>query len=525
MKSKQSNIITKKLLEPLTDEQLNSLSREELLVIARNEQKIRCQYEALQEEAIQLKAINRELKEQKLLIDAKYVRIKSKLFAPKSEKSEKPPKPGPPKARKKRGSCKKKPSDRYPNIEIIEKNITYEQNPICSCCSVEMSDSGMVEDSEYLTVIPKKYFIVRQLRHIYKCKKCHGNLQTAPAIPRIIPGGSYSDELIIDSALSKFCDLIPMERYCAIAKRQGLPGLPPNSLINTNHKLADFVMDAYELIKFEVQSSLIMLGDETPHPMLEGSDKKRWYLWCFSSPDASYFEIHDTRAGSVANDIITDSQAIFFMSDAFSGYRKAIAETNKIRLEKGLPLIVEANCNAHARRYYKDCGGGVPEAKLFIDLYKKIYRLNKLSKKRPNKILKFREKMSPYFTEMKNMAEKFKDYYSTGSDFYKACNYFLNNYDRLTVCVTNPIVPLDNNASERMLRSPVIGRKTWLGTHSRRGAKTAAVHFTLVESCKIIGVNPREYYRELVSAIHQDLPAFTPRDYQKKLEIESKKLQ
>jgi hypothetical protein len=56
-------------------------------------------------------------------------------------------------------------------------------------------------------------------------------------------------------------------------------------------------------------------------------------------------------------------------------------------------------------------------------------------------------------------------------------------------------VPIDNNASERILRGPVVGRKTWYGTHSKDGALAAAVHFSLVQSCRLVGLNPRTYYR------------------------------
>ena len=70
----------------------------------------------------------------------------------------------------------------------------------------------MTEDSEQLTVIPKKYEVLRQCRVKYGCD-CHGCIQTAPAPPRIIEGSSYSDEMIMDVVLSKYCDLIPMQRY------------------------------------------------------------------------------------------------------------------------------------------------------------------------------------------------------------------------------------------------------------------------------------------------------------------------
>jgi hypothetical protein len=92
-------------------------------------------------------------------------------------------------------------------------------------------------------------------------------------------------------------------------------------------------------------------------------------------------------------------------------------------------------------------------------------------------------------------------------------NYFLENYDGLTRFLENPELPIDNNPQERLLRNPVIGRKTWYGTHSRRGAETAAILFSLVESCKLNQVNPREYIKKLVQDIHQRKDIYTPKEF------------
>ncbi|NOT78910.1 MAG: transposase [Bacteriovoracaceae bacterium] len=42
---------------------------------------------------------------------------------------------------------------------------------------------------------------------------------------------------------------------------------------------------------------------------------------------------------------------------------------------------------------------------------------------------------------------------------------FLNHYEGLIVCTRHIDVPLDNNLAEREFRAPVVGRKTWIGTH------------------------------------------------------------
>ena len=103
--------------------------------------------------------------------------------------------------------------------------------------------------------------------------------------------------------------------------------------------------------------------------------------------------------------------------------------------------------------------------------------------------------------------------YSSPGKYGKALKYFLKNYDGLTLCLDDWEVPIDNNSQERLLRNHVVGRKTWYGTHSERGAWTAAVLFTLVETCKLNQVNPREYFKWLVLNLHAGLEPLTPHEF------------
>ena len=81
------------------------------------------------------------------------------------------------------------------------------------------------------------------------------------------------------------------------------------------------------------------------------------------------------------------------------------------------------------------------------------------------------------------------------------------------VCVDDPAVPLDNNHEERELRRPVVGRKRWYGTHSKRGGKTAAVHFSIMDSCRLNGVGCREYLAFVVEEIYAKRSLPTPREH------------
>jgi len=48
--------------------------------------------------------------------------------------------------------------------------------------------------------------------------------------------------------------------------------------------------------------------------------------------------------------------------------------------------------------------------------------------------------------------------------------------------------------SERLLGSPVVGRKNWLFAGSQGGARAAAIHFSIVLSCELAGIDPWPTY-------------------------------
>lgn len=71
----------------------------------------------------------------------------------------------------------------------------------------------------------------------------------------------------------------------------------------------------------------------------------------------------------------------------------------------------------------------------------------------------------------------------------------LKRWDALTLFTENPLIPLDNNAAERSLRGPVVGRKVHYGSKSKRGTEVAAIFYTLLETAKLCGVEPAHYLK------------------------------
>jgi len=475
-------------------------------------------YETLEEEYFRLAKENLKLKyshlteaQLNLILEEQLLEMKRDKFGPSSERWKKPvnkPKIDVPAKRR-----IKKPSERYPNATIREIPIKLDPIPGCEVCGNPMSESGMTEDAEQLTVIPKKFEILKHQRSIYRCS-CQSCMKTAPSPERIIPGSTYSDEMILDVVLSKYCDLIPIERYVQMAARSGLMDLPPNSLIELTHQFAFFVKPIYERIKSEIMKSRVLHADETPHRMLEGSNKKTWHLWGFSTKEYCFLECHDTRSGDVASDILLNSNCEVLLTDVYSGYHKATRVVNIKRSLDGKAPIENGYCNGHARRYFYKPRLDYPEAEFYLLKYHEIYQINDEAKGNPaDEVLALRQKMRINFEAMKTKAMEELPRYPDGNKYRKALNYFLNNYEGLTLFLDDADVAIDNNAQERLLRSHVVGRKTWYGTHSERGAETAAILFSLVETCKLSKVNPREYFAYLVVAILNRQKPMLPVEY------------
>jgi transposase len=417
--------------------------------------------------------------------------------------------------KKKPESGKILPSERYPHLPIVEVEVKSDHPPQCNCGN-SMQDSGMRETTERLDVQPKRYYITREKCVTYTCKACHTGIATTPGMPHIIPGSCYGDSFVEDVVLSKLCDLVPINRYTAIAERQGVSGIPANSLHEFHRHLAIYLEPSYKRNLAEIKNFTgALLADETRHNMMEGSEKKNWFLWTFLSDKGVVFLIEDTRAGEVAYEFLKDCSCRALVTDAYRGYSKALRIVNDLRRKSELPAMQHGYCNAHARNnFMANAVKKTRTARAIVRIYSIIFARYRqfvvLGGKDFDEVRGYIERA---FLLIKSIAEKEKANLSTKSELYLALDYFLTYYDGLTLFLSDREIPMHNNRSERALRNPVIGRKVWFGTHSIASAQNQAKIMSLVESCKTLEVNPREFVKDAVARVHTGQQALSPYEY------------
>ena len=174
---------------------------------------------------------------------------------------------------------------------------------------------------------------------------------------------------------------------------------------------------------------------------------------------------------------------------------KTAIRTNHLRytaykcLAKSQAGILLAFCWAHVRRDFLDGARSWPEwaAWMFdwVDDIRELYHLNAARREvwtaeQPlsHQSLTFRDRQSSLVTKLTQMQTRWAAQLQDKKLPHakrKVLTSLKNHWAGLRVFVDHPAVPLDNNAAERALRNPVIGRKNYYGSGSVWSAERAAL--------------------------------------------------
>jgi transposase len=240
---------------------------------------------------------------------------------------------------------------------------------------------------------------------------------------------------------------------------------------------------------------------------------KLWWVWCIGRNDAVHYQIEPTRGHQVVVEMLKGYHGVLMVDD-YAAYQAAV---------KLLPGVMIVLCWSHARRAFVEALNAYPECQQAIDLIGKLFAIERdlpnwhvikdprLREAALNKIADVRATQSkPITDELLAWARQQRGLPS--SKLREAIGYMISNWSGLTRFLTEPRAPLSNNAAERAMRGPVVGRKNHYGSKSQRGTEVAALFYTLIESAKLAGVDPVAYLRAAVEASLRDSRALLPHE-------------
>lgn len=323
---------------------------------------------------------------------------------------------------------------------------------------------------------------------------------TADKPPQVIPKGKFSNAFLVHILVMKFFFQIPLHRMVMIMRMQGL-AISVGALTGMLQKLEPLLYPLYLLLAEVNRSEDHWHVDETGWMnFVQGSDKQgwRWWLWVFVSPMTVMFVLDQSRGSQVPRKHFGENARGIVSCDRFSAYGKLVD------LIKGL---VRALCWSHFRRDFVDAGKSLNALKAWADLWVSriadIYRLNDerlavLDK--PELLSAAQLRLEGALESMLNLIGAELEDSSLHWQQQKVLNSALKHWDGLTVFVDNPLVPMDNNLAERMLRPAALGRKNYYGTHSVWSGNLLAYSMSVLQTAAKHNLNVEAYLRYYLDA-------------------------
>jgi len=394
-----------------------------------------------------------------------------------------------------------------PKVPVVDvEHKLDDADKTCPKCGGGLEEmEGQFEEHEEIDVVPLRFIRKRHRRQKYSCN-CGGHIETAFGPDKLTPGARYSIDFAIYVAISKYCDHLPLERQVRMMARDGLV-VTSQTLWDQIEQLTWVVESVMPRLLTHVLGHLVVGADETTWELMgkKQGEGKSWYVWVLRTPDAVYYALRGSRGAATAKELLAPFAGVL-MCDGYVAY---------LSLALQYPNVVLAHCWAHVRREFVDIEKSFPTpCGEILDLIGELYAIEKpRPEDPPSDAIALRAERRD--KESRKVVEKIEEwFYRTvptclpESGLHKAIGYMVNMWKGLVLFLDNPLVPLDNNGTERAARGPVLGRKNHYGSRSLRGTEVAATLYSIVESAKLNGLEPRFYLRVAVRAglRHETVP-------------------
>ncbi len=353
--------------------------------------------------------------------------------------------------------------------------------------------NDLTQDSVEITVVERTYKKIVHQQAKYRLKDEYNNTEkdviiTAPGPVKVKPGCQYSVDFAIAIVSDKYEFHLPLERQRRKMEAAGFE-IDVKTLYGLARSVADHCdVSVISKIRDDILADFCSVHlDETPWPIL--SSKKRGQMWVLSNRIGSYYRFEPTRSGKIAEEIVSG----YFGSvvvDGFPGYNR-IKKTSGIRI---------GQCWAHLRREFYERRTSFPkEVPEFLAMIQDLYDIDDRAQDF-DQLRKLRSVESKILIEkMYNWMIEIKKRFLPGDGIVEACNYGLKFWPELTLFLKDLSLPLDNNSAERAIRHAVMGRKNFSGSKTIDGADVAATLYTVIETCKKVGLDPREYLKYVIT--------------------------
>lgn len=406
----------------------------------------------------------------------------------------------------------------------VVTNVLDEADRVCPCCGdVLHAMTGQADISELIIAAERTYRVQEHHNQKYSCRCGHIDTALGPET-RLVRGGRYDLSFAVQVAVDKYLDHLPLERQVGRMAREGLV-VTSQTLWDQLFALYLLLVPTLAVLLDECRRSNVLHIDETRFRKMGKTGSKKWWLWVTSGDTAVVFHLLPSRGSQAAKAVLGDFSGIV-VSDGYKVYQslaKLGGLANQSALDgsvEPIPQFIHAVCWAHARRPLFDAESHTDHVSDVLDLVDKLFEVERRAKSRAaagEDLLDVRRQLRE--SESRPLIESIRQWIESQRPIPRSkheggVRYLQSYWPELTAFLGDPRIPIDNNAAERALRGPVVGRKNYYGVRSQRGAEVAAAFFSVFATCRLVGADPAKWLLAAAKAALKDRTAvLTPAQF------------
>ena len=360
--------------------------------------------------------------------------------------------------------------------------------------------------------------VIRRPTYRRGCRCPVRGVLAAPPAPKPIGKGRFTTGFLARLLVEKFVLGRPTHRIAAALAHDGLD-LAEGTLAGVLAACSDLLAPLTDKISERNAGAAHLHVDETRWQVfaaVEGKDSHRWWLWVFAGPDTTVFRIAPSRSLKVLTTQLgvehdPDTGAL---PDALPAGRRLLLSSDFYTVYQSVGRMDGVNnlwCWSHIRRYFVRAGDAHPDLQAWTTAWLErigaLYRAHSALAAAALDSPQRAQAAQQFDAALKVIDSERHAQTANAHLMHPAAVKVLATLDRewdgLTRHREFPELPLDNNAAERALRGPVVGRKNFYGSGSKASAELASRVWTITATTERAGLNPLAYLDAYLHACAQ----------------------
>lgn len=368
-----------------------------------------------------------------------------------------------------------------------------------------------VEVYKRLHIIPETFIVDEHHVHVYAARNNDGTIIRADRPVDLFRNSIATPSLVASIINGKYVNALPLDRQARAYKCNGI-NLSTNTMSNWVVNSAErYLSLVYDSLHNLIYNDRVIHADESPVKVMridnaKVDNGKKTYMWVYRNRPSRtthpivLYDWQSSRKADHPREFLKGFSGTV-VTDGYQVYHKLADEREDLRV---------AGCWIHARRpfaeFIKSVGDGTAKGTVAQEAYdmitdilctdNKFDDLSNTDRKRQRQAV-LQGRVDAYFEWVKLKYSQV----TRNSVIGRALAYSINQEKYLRVFLTDGSVPPDNNYAEQAIRPFTIGRKNFVLMESDNGAKASAMLYSLVETAKANEVNTYKYLELLLTEI------------------------